>query len=212
MQVSLHPGFNLVTVYLVLATSLVGSSFFFGPLWLEGSYFLPGLQTLSGPTTTETLHSSSDTAPFPFGTISNPPDNTLVSPPFSAHVYCSGALLSTSDTTCLPSQITNTDFVTTLVILSTAGTAHLPHHLPLGVIHAPNAWDTSLCHEAAEYTVELLSNHWYANMTAHSCVLSATVDTLANTQLSSNSDVNASIQDSSLLLPFLETTESDTTF
>ena len=208
-QVSLHPGFNLVTVYLVLATSLVGTSFFSGPLWLEGSYFSPGLQTLSGPITMETLQSSSDTAPFLFGTISNPPDNTPVSPPFSAHVYCSGALLWPSDTACLPSQITNTYFVTTLVIESTAGTAHLPHHLPLGIIRARHASDTSLYHQAADYTVKLLSSQWYANMNAHSCVLSGTPDTLANTQLSANSDVNASIQDSSLLSPFLETTESE---
>ena len=57
--------------------------------------------------------------------------------------------------------------------------------------------------------MELLSNQWYANMTAHSCVLSATEDTVANTQLSSTSDVNASIQDSSILSPFLETTKSE---
>ena len=49
--ISLHKGFNLVTVCLMLATSLVSFPYFstLGDLLLEGKQVLPGANTISGP-------------------------------------------------------------------------------------------------------------------------------------------------------------------
>ena len=47
--IKLHQGFNLVTLCLVMTASLVGSSMFSNPLWLEGNEVCPGVQVVSGP-------------------------------------------------------------------------------------------------------------------------------------------------------------------
>ena len=49
--IRLHRGFNLVTLYLVMTASLVGSSMFSSPLWLEGNEVCPGVHVVSGPIT-----------------------------------------------------------------------------------------------------------------------------------------------------------------
>ena len=48
-HISLARGLNIVSVYLVLAASFLGCPLLSGLLWLEGTKFYPGLQTLSGP-------------------------------------------------------------------------------------------------------------------------------------------------------------------
>ena len=47
--IRLHRGFNLVTLCLVMTASLVGSSMFSTPLWLEGNEVCPGVQVVRGP-------------------------------------------------------------------------------------------------------------------------------------------------------------------
>ena len=47
-HIRLHCGFNLVTLCLVTA-SLVGSTLFSSPQWLEGKELFPGLQVIRGP-------------------------------------------------------------------------------------------------------------------------------------------------------------------
>ena len=48
-QLTLGKGFTLIPVCLLLTASLVGSSFFSEPLWLEGASLTPGINVLSGP-------------------------------------------------------------------------------------------------------------------------------------------------------------------
>ena len=50
-HIRLHRGFNLVTLCLVMTASLVGSSLFSSPQWLEGQEISPGIQVISGPLT-----------------------------------------------------------------------------------------------------------------------------------------------------------------
>ena len=47
--IRLHRGFNLVTLCLVMTASLVGSSMFSSPFWLEGNEVCPEVQVVSGP-------------------------------------------------------------------------------------------------------------------------------------------------------------------
>ena len=49
--ISLHKGFNLVTVCMMLATSFISSPYFsnLGDLWLEGKQVLPGVMSLVVP-------------------------------------------------------------------------------------------------------------------------------------------------------------------
>ena len=48
-HIRLHCGFNLFTLCLVMTASLVGSTLFSSPQWLEGKEIAPGLQVISGP-------------------------------------------------------------------------------------------------------------------------------------------------------------------
>ena len=48
-HVTLHRGFNLVTLCLVMASTLIGNPLFSTPLWLEGGSLFPGVQGVSGP-------------------------------------------------------------------------------------------------------------------------------------------------------------------
>ena len=48
-HIRLHHGFNLVTLCLVMTASLVGSTMFFSPHWLEDNEISPGVQVVSGP-------------------------------------------------------------------------------------------------------------------------------------------------------------------
>ena len=48
-HIRLRRGFNLVTLCLVMTVSLVGSSLFSFPHWLEGNEISPGIQVVSGP-------------------------------------------------------------------------------------------------------------------------------------------------------------------
>ena len=48
-HIRLHRGFNLVTLCLVMTASLVGSTMFSSPHWLESNEISPGVQVVSGP-------------------------------------------------------------------------------------------------------------------------------------------------------------------
>ena len=57
-HVPLHRRFNVVSFCLLLASSLVGSSFLAGSMWLEGHEICPGVQVVSGPINLTTIPSS----------------------------------------------------------------------------------------------------------------------------------------------------------
>ena len=48
-HIRLHRGYNLVTLCLVMTASLVGSTMFSSPHWLEDNEISPGVQVVSGP-------------------------------------------------------------------------------------------------------------------------------------------------------------------
>ena len=58
-------GFNLVTLFLAMAASLVENPLFADQLWLEGSQLVPGVQVLSGPFDRKSFSTSSSLAGFP---------------------------------------------------------------------------------------------------------------------------------------------------
>ena len=64
-NIVLKRGFNLVTLCLVMASSLVGNPLFANQLWSEGSQLVPGVQVLSGPIDLKSLSTSSSLAGFP---------------------------------------------------------------------------------------------------------------------------------------------------
>ena len=219
-HVSLKRGFNLVTVCLVIAASLVGSPIFSGPLWLEGTTFSPGLQTLSGPIALEALRLAPGVSPSTFLTASHPHAKSRPSQPIPPDdKYCSGVLTSQNDETLPYIEANNQCFVTTLLIKSTKGSANLPHNISLGTIRLSTDEDVSVFHEAAQHTVQILSDTWYSYIFANSHVLSASdAQPIANQSANITSSpstpsgkphsqslhVTSSVQDSSLLSPFLE--------
>ena len=58
-HISLTRELNLVTVCIVVAAYFVGSLLLTGPLWLEGSQFSPGHQSLSCPIDLQSLKHAS---------------------------------------------------------------------------------------------------------------------------------------------------------
>ena len=71
-NIVLHRGFNLVTLCLVMASTLVGNPLFSTPLWLEGSSLFPGVEVVSGSIDLKSLASSpvhSQFPQFPFGKL-----------------------------------------------------------------------------------------------------------------------------------------------
>ena len=97
--VSLCRGLNVVTVCLVVAASLLGSPFFAGSHWLDGTQFSPGLQTLSGPIDLSVRAQAlnpGEFPPFPTGfPTSHPPDSPpCPNQPSDSEFSCSGNLAS----------------------------------------------------------------------------------------------------------------------
>ena len=123
-HVTLTRGFNLVTVCLVIAASLVGFPIFSGPLWLEGTNFSPGLQTLSGPITLEALRVTPGDVPPTFLPASQSHAKSRPSQPIPPdHKYCSGVLASLTDETLTSIEANTQCFVTTVMITSAKGSA-----------------------------------------------------------------------------------------
>ena len=221
-HVTLTRGFNLVTVCLVIAASLVGSPIFSGPLWLEGTNFSPGLQTLSGPITLEALRVTPGDVPPTFLPASQSHAKSRPSQPIPPdHKYCSGVLASLTDETLTSIEANNQCFVTTVMITSAKGSAQLPHNISFSKIRLMTDVDSSVLEEAVNNTAELLSDTWHSHIVANSTVLAAShhqaiaydanyfcslSSTPTGLPLSKQAPAT-SCQDSALLSPFLEHNE-----
>ena len=229
-HVSLARGFNLVTVCLVLTASLLGSPLLSGPLWLEGTQFSPGLQTLSGPidlTCVKTMSQPGETPPS-FLPASHPcypkchPSRPI--PPVDKH--CAGILGSQSSDVHAFDDPHNQVFITSVVIRSTKGSAKLPFNVSLGSLRPITEADTATLSEAASHTAQVLSDSWYSFVTSGNpitgaeissdikpessvndhCFLSANASQSIHSPLESN-DANG--LGSSLLSPYLEGNDFD---
>ena len=76
-HIRLHHGFNIVTLRLVMTASLVGSSLFSSPHWLEGHDISPGIQVISGPIYMNSISS-----------VPSLDDSLFSSPPVSNYLKC----------------------------------------------------------------------------------------------------------------------------
>ena len=151
--IKLHRGFNLMTLCLVMTASLVGSSMFSNPLWLEGNEVCPWVQVASGPIS-QTCISSQSVIPEPLSALNRNypkcrPSRMLPKPKQPPKL--NGVLVSQ-----LPSELCDLDlpdfstvFHTTVLVRSTKHEAVLPHNVKVGTIRPQTSDDEATFFEAA---------------------------------------------------------------
>ena len=233
--ISLHKGFNLVTVCLMLAASLASSPYFstLGDLWLEGKQVLPGVNTVSGP-----IHFSG------LSRMTQLTEHATPYPPVPSHPKCrpsvpiptvgpqaTGLLAEISDNINSLAAIPQTqDYCYTHVVIhSTRESATLPFNAFIGTIRPMDDADRTVLQSAAEFTASQVANQFFA-LSVPSQVTSnfvsgevsahvSTTDSANCTRATSHSNadkphVQSSELDSSILAPYLESTalDSDETF
>ena len=169
-QVTLCRGLNLVTVCFVITASLIGCPLLSGSLWLEGTQFSPGLQTLSGPINFRALKSSpcSGEKFSPFYPTSHPGfSKCRPSRPIPmVSEQCQGILASRNNNGIVDFDANNEVFCTNVYIRSTKDSVLLPSNVSLGTIRSANGNDNQDFNDAADYTAKKLSNYWYEYVTA----------------------------------------------
>ena len=137
--------FNLVTLCLVMTASLVGSSLFSSPQWLESSEISPGIQVVSGPVD---MNSISSVPSFDDPLFTHPrghnfpkcrPSHML--PVYEPPPVQAGVLVSSTQPLDLGNAFSNDDVSefstklhTTVVVKSTMNHTVLPHNANLGSI------------------------------------------------------------------------------
>ena len=164
--ISLSRGLNIITVCLVVAASVVGTSLLSGPLWLEGSQFSPGLQTLSGPIDLRSMKRT----PYPGGL--QPPFLPASLPGYSkcrpsrpippVPNECAGIWASQSDDVIACNDPNRTVFITNVLIRSNKGSAYLPFNVSLGTIRPTY---NAIYQDAVCDTAKQLSENWHACVT-----------------------------------------------
>ena len=230
--ISLHKGFNLVTVCLMLATSLASSPYFstLGDLWLEGKQVLPGVNTISGP-----IHFSG------LSRMTQLTDHATPYPPVPSHPKCrpsvpiptvgpkaTGLLAEISDNINSLAAIPQTqDYCYTHVVIhSTRESTTLPFNAFIGTIRPMDDADRTVLQSAAEFTASQVANQFFVPSQVTSNFVSdevsahvSTTDSANCTRATSHSNadkpyVQSSELDSSILAPYLESTalDSDETF
>ena len=172
-NIVLKRGFNLVTLCLAMASSLVGNPLFANPLWLEGSQLVPGVQVVSCPIDFKSLSTSSSLAGFPnfhLPSCNHPkchPSQPL--PELDLESTQTGILLS-QDHMNSPLDFSDIDFQevyqTTALMRSNKNKVTLPLNSNLGVIRPKTSEDDLIWHEAAEHTAQQLSDSWFSFITS----------------------------------------------
>ena len=170
-HIRLHRGFNLVTLCLVMTASLVGSSLFSSPQWLEGQEISPGIQVISGPFDLHALSSvPSLDDPLFFKTeghhyLKCRPSRMV--PPFDPPPVQAGVLNSPIQPLDIGNAFANdvpafsTKFYTTVVVKSTKDHPVLPHNANLGSIQLYNSNHEQVFSEAADHTAHTLADTWF---------------------------------------------------
>ena len=177
-NIVLKRAFNLVTLCLVMASSLVGNPLFANQLWLEGSQLVPRVQVLSGPIDLKSLSTSSSLARFPnfhLPSYNHPkcyPNQPLREPDLES--IKTGILLS-QDHMNSPLDFSDVDFQkvyqTTVPVRSNKSKVTLPLNSNLGVVRPKTSEVDLIWHEAAEHTAEQLSDSWFSFITSRTPVL-----------------------------------------
>ena len=210
-HVSLTRGLNFVTVCIVIAASLVGSPLLSGPLWLEGTQFSPGLQTLSGPIDLQSLKRVPHPGETPpkFSPTSHPgfskcrPSRPL--PPVKSS--CVAVLASQSDDVVDIQAPLETVLVTNVLIRSNKGSAKLPFNVSLGTIRPLSDADTTVYQDAINHTAQQLSDIWYSQVFANELKLPLGSEPLVS--LPTHALAMTSGFESSSLSEFLETSTKE---
>ena len=225
-NIVLKRGFNLVTLCLVMASSLVGNPLFANQLWIEGSQLLPGVQVLSCPIDLKSLSTSSSLAGFPnfsLPSYNDPkcrPSKPLSEPDLESTQ--TGILLS-QDHMNSPLDFSDVDFQevyqTTVLVRSNKKKITLPLNSNLGVIRPKTSEDDLIWHKAAEHTAQQLLDSWFSFITSQTPLLqcNSTSTHLWYAACSAKTwDLNQQKSetakaglDSSVLAPFLLEPESD---
>ena len=171
-HIRLHRGFNLVTLCLVMTASLVGSSLFSSPQWLEGQEISPGIQVISGPFDLHALSSvPSLDDPLFFKTEGHHYPKcgpSRMVPPFEPPPVQAGVLNSPIQPLDIGNAFANdvpafsTKFYTTVVVKSTKDHTVLPHNANLGSIQPFNSNHEQVFSEAADHTAHTLADTWFA--------------------------------------------------
>ena len=170
-HIRLHRGFNLVTLCLVMTASLVGSSLFSSPQWLEGQEISPGIQVISGPFDLHALSSvPSLDDPLFFKTEGHHYPKCRPSrmvPPFEPPPVQAGVLNSPIQPLDIGNAFANdvpafsTKFYTTVVVKSTKDHTVLPHNANLGSIQPFNSNHEQVFSEAADHPAHTLADTWF---------------------------------------------------
>ena len=170
-HIRLHRGFNLVTLCLVMTASLVGSSLFSSPQWLEGQEISPGIQVISGPFDLHALSSvPSLDDPLFFKTEGHHYPKCRPSrmvPPFEPPPVQAGVLNSPIQPLDIGNAFANdvpafsTKFYTTVVVKSTKDHTVLPHNANLSSIQPFNSNHEQVFSEAADHTAHTLADTWF---------------------------------------------------
>ena len=212
--IQLAKGFNLISVCLVIAASLVGSSLFSAPLWLEGCTIAPGVTVLSAPICLS--HVPSVISPgFDVAAFFSPtrPRKPHLGPPVLT--VCSDVHHDQHSVDSFPPDEV---YFTQLVVRSTQVKFTLPFNALLGSVHAQSA-ETDIIHkDAADFTAANLADIWHS-FAVH-CDLPNVYPVVSTTHTPNNVDKtefltnvrptqnisnnNQTCNDSSILSQFLE--------
>ena len=165
-QLTLGKGFTLIPVCLLLTASLVGSSLFSEPLWLEGSSLAPGISVLSGPISLSCVSSQlAPGTPVPPAVSSVRPTQAHPGPPvptlgISLESMQVGDWSSDDKSINLPEP--DLLYYSTVLIRSTKAKFVLPFNALLGYIRPMAPADEQSLNSAVSNTAMQLANEWYS--------------------------------------------------
>ena len=206
---TLHHGINFVTVCLTVCASLIGFMGGGSNLWLEGNQIQPGVTSLDGPISWDSVTNSETTS-------------HLDRPAVNCEACPVEPTLEQSD---LDLPDLTTEYYTTIAIKSNIKSASIPFNVTLGQVRHATSSDMATYHQAVDNTAEQLADGWYAwaqtQQTVSDSHAAVNVTNLQNgreTNLShthkpwqiysQNTEmINAGL-DSSVLSPFSDTYES----
>ncbi len=165
-QLALGKGFTLIPVFLLLTASLVGSSLFSEPLWLEGASLAPGISVLSGPISLSCVSSQlAPGTPVPPAVSSVRPTQAHPGPPvptlgISLESLQVGDWSSDDKSVNLPEP--DLLYYSTVLIRSTKAKFVLPFNALLGYIRPIAPADEQSLNSAVANTATQLANEWYS--------------------------------------------------
>lgn len=159
--IQLCKGFNLISVCLLLTASLVGSTIFSQPLWLDGYTLSPGISVLSGPIALSDIPST--VAPgfhLPHVITSPRPTTSHKRPQLS--MLCNPVVSDWHGANKFNDFDPEVVYHTQILVRSNARSkVTLPFNAFLGSIRPKSDADIEVHSNAAEFTASKLANLWH---------------------------------------------------